>query len=154
MLSENLLAHNFTSFPNMLKVWSLEHNESYYSATNSQCVLGHFEMFEMRLYIILWPNSCCCWSFRDEISFLCSQRHACIIISSILWICWWFVRCDTAKAATAPRRSGACRSISIWLICGYISSSDLIHVDVALSAMEYFSYALRDVSSSWFYLSS
>ena len=57
-------------------------------------------------------------------------------------------------ADTAPRAAGTCRAIFRCCRCGYTSSSDLIHVVVALYTIKVFSYALRDLSVSKFHVFS
>ena len=58
------------------------------------------------------------------------------------------------KSATAPQRAGACRAVLRCWKCGFTSSSDLIYVAVSLFAMKSFSYALRDLCGSEFYVVS
>ena len=92
--------------------------------------------------------------FRALVVFLNSQESVWIKISRSFRICWCFGRFYTIKAATFPRRAGACQAILRCWRCGYTSFSDLIHVVVALYTIKVFSYALRDLSVSKFHVFS
>ena len=104
--------------------------------------------------IEFWTHSGDYNSFPCPYSFLLSQRPVWLIIWRSFQMCWWFGCWNTTGSSTAPQRAGACWAIPRWWIWGYISSSDLIHVVVALSEIKPFLYALRDQSGSKFHLVS